>query len=96
MGYSGAGGKLIHEKTRSKKSRDTVPLKELERLVIIGTCSDSVKDRNARGGGDIKCRKKRCGEGCCYVEDPIDYPVKGKVFIMCMRGKGIQNTDAIG
>ncbi len=25
-GYSGAGGKLIHEKTRSKKSRDTVPL----------------------------------------------------------------------
>ena len=27
MGYSGAGGKLIHEKTRGKKSRDTVPLK---------------------------------------------------------------------
>jgi hypothetical protein len=27
MEYSGAGGKLIHEKTRSKKSRDTVPLK---------------------------------------------------------------------
>jgi hypothetical protein len=26
MGYSGAGGKLIDEKTRSKKSRDTVPL----------------------------------------------------------------------
>jgi hypothetical protein len=26
MGYSGAGGKLIHEKNRSKKSRDTVPL----------------------------------------------------------------------
>ncbi len=26
IGYSGAGGKLIHEKTRSKKSRDTVPL----------------------------------------------------------------------
>ncbi len=26
MGYSGAGGKLIHEKTRSKKSHDTVPL----------------------------------------------------------------------
>ncbi len=26
MGYSGARGKLIHEKTRSKKSRDTVPL----------------------------------------------------------------------
>ncbi len=26
MGYSGAGGKLIHEKTRGKKSRDTVPL----------------------------------------------------------------------
>ncbi len=27
MEYSGAEGKLIHEKTRSKKSRDTVPLK---------------------------------------------------------------------
>ncbi len=26
MGYSRAGGKLIHEKTRSKKSCDTVPL----------------------------------------------------------------------
>jgi hypothetical protein len=26
MGYSGAGGKLIHEKTISKKSYDTVPL----------------------------------------------------------------------
>jgi hypothetical protein len=26
MGYSGAGGKLIHKKTRSKKSCDTVPL----------------------------------------------------------------------
>jgi hypothetical protein len=25
MGYSGAGGKLIHKKTRSKKSCDTVP-----------------------------------------------------------------------
>ncbi len=27
MEYSGAGGILIHEKTRSKKSRDTVPLR---------------------------------------------------------------------
>jgi hypothetical protein len=26
MGFSGAGGKLIHKKTRSIKSRDTVPL----------------------------------------------------------------------
>ncbi len=26
MGYSEAGGKLIHKKTRIKKSRDTVPL----------------------------------------------------------------------
>ncbi len=26
MGYSGARGKVIHEKTRNKKSRDTVPL----------------------------------------------------------------------
>ncbi len=28
MEYSGAGGKPMHEKTRSKKSRDTVPLTE--------------------------------------------------------------------
>jgi hypothetical protein len=28
MEYSGAGGKLIHEKTRSKNSRDTVPLRQ--------------------------------------------------------------------
>jgi hypothetical protein len=27
MGYSGAGGKLIHEKKQRQKSRDTVPLK---------------------------------------------------------------------
>jgi hypothetical protein len=27
MGYCGAGGKLIYEKTRSKKSCDTVPFK---------------------------------------------------------------------
>jgi hypothetical protein len=26
MGYSGAGGKLIDEKNRSEKSRDTIPL----------------------------------------------------------------------
>jgi hypothetical protein len=29
MGYSRAGGKLIHKKNRSKKSRDTVPLIKL-------------------------------------------------------------------
>ncbi len=29
MGYSGAGGKLIHKKTRSKKSRDTVPFSSM-------------------------------------------------------------------
>jgi hypothetical protein len=28
-GYSGVGGKLIHKTTRSKKSRDTVPLNGL-------------------------------------------------------------------
>ncbi len=31
LGYSGAGGKLIHEKTRCKKSRDTVPLSKDEK-----------------------------------------------------------------
>ncbi len=37
MGYSGAGGKLTHEKTRSKKYHDTVPLnitKEIFRLTV--------------------------------------------------------------
>ncbi len=29
MGYSGAGGKLIHEKNQKQKSRDTVPLTDL-------------------------------------------------------------------
>jgi hypothetical protein len=29
MGYSGAGGKLIDKKNRSKKSRVTVPLNDL-------------------------------------------------------------------
>jgi hypothetical protein len=37
--YSGAGGKLIHKKTRSKKSRDTVPLKETPRSRITVTSS---------------------------------------------------------
>ncbi len=32
MEYSGAGGELIHGKTRSKKSCDTVPLKILDQL----------------------------------------------------------------
>ncbi len=32
MRYSGAGVKLIHKKTRSKKSRDTVPLRHLHKL----------------------------------------------------------------
>ncbi len=29
MVYSGAWGKLIHEKTRSRNSRDTVPLSQI-------------------------------------------------------------------
>jgi hypothetical protein len=28
MGYSGAGGKLIHEKNQKQKFRDTVPLNQ--------------------------------------------------------------------
>jgi hypothetical protein len=35
MGYSGARGKLIHEKTRSKKSRDTVPLSTFRVFCIL-------------------------------------------------------------
>ncbi len=29
MGYSGAGGKLTHEKHQKQKSRDTVPLTDV-------------------------------------------------------------------
>ncbi len=35
MEYSGAGGKLIHKKTRSKKSRDTVPLSNINFSVCV-------------------------------------------------------------
>ncbi len=42
MVYSGAWGKLIHEKTRSRKSRDTVPLKHANTfLPDIEYCGDS-------------------------------------------------------
>jgi hypothetical protein len=34
MGHSGDGGKLIHEKTSSKKSRDTVSLKGPSRQIL--------------------------------------------------------------
>jgi hypothetical protein len=43
MGYAGAGGKLIHEKTRSKKSRDTVPLSLDKKGQTTGT-SLKIKD----------------------------------------------------
>ena len=36
MEYSGAGGKLIHEKNQKQKSRDTVP------LTLISTATASV------------------------------------------------------
>ncbi len=47
MGYSGAGGKLISEKNKSKKSRDTAPLttyccwpefQACTRLYIVANC----------------------------------------------------------
>ncbi len=41
MGYSGAGGKLIYDKTRSKKSLDTVPLKVLSSHLNWGARLDS-------------------------------------------------------
>jgi hypothetical protein len=31
--FSGAWGKLIHEKNRSRKSRDTAPLRSLKRVI---------------------------------------------------------------
>ncbi len=44
MGYSGAGGKLIHKKTRSKKSRDTVPLNRVNRVKLYETVFHKVED----------------------------------------------------
>ncbi len=35
MGYSGAGGKLIHEKKQKQKSRDTVPLSTFRVCCIL-------------------------------------------------------------
>ncbi len=35
MVYSRAWGKLIHEKTRSKKSRDTVPLSQNVHKIVF-------------------------------------------------------------
>jgi hypothetical protein len=40
MLYSDAWGKLIHEKTRSRKSRDTVPLKIFFGFFRVFTRSD--------------------------------------------------------
>jgi hypothetical protein len=44
MGYSGAGGKLINEKPRSKKSRDTVPLKICKIMPSETSFTDENKD----------------------------------------------------
>ncbi len=38
MVYSGAWGKLIHAKNRSRKSRDTVPLKPTSWILIVWRC----------------------------------------------------------
>jgi hypothetical protein len=47
MGYSGAGGKLIHEKNEKEKSPDTIPLKHqtstqifffIEKNLILQKC----------------------------------------------------------
>jgi hypothetical protein len=43
MGYSGAGGKLIDEKTRSEKSRDTVPLNILNAKIEKNSKSEPKK-----------------------------------------------------
>jgi hypothetical protein len=43
MGYSGAGGKLIDEKTRSEKSRDTVPLNLTEYFLNIKRTNSIIK-----------------------------------------------------
>ncbi len=48
MGYSGAGRKLIHEKNKNKKSRDTVPL---------NCASKSTKNENNL---DKKLKSKFC------------------------------------
>jgi ribosomal silencing factor RsfS len=63
MGYSGAGGKLIHEKTRSKKSRDTVPLKvvfvrlEKKFWIVVGNSAKNLQALLATAVKNVKrCR----------------------------------------
>ena len=63
MGYSGAGGKLIYEKTRSKKSRDTVPLKVVFVrfnkifLIVVGNSAKNLQALLATAVKNVKrCR----------------------------------------
>jgi hypothetical protein len=60
--YSGAWGKLIREKTRRRKSRDTVPLKEKSRNIGVNTSrtpTTSLSDKN----GQEKCCVIMKGDG---------------------------------
>jgi hypothetical protein len=50
--YSGAGEKLIHEKTRSKKSRDTVPLIEVHSPLLSSSTYKGENVRRAMANGD--------------------------------------------
>jgi hypothetical protein len=47
MGYSGAGGKLTHEKNSSKKTRDTVSLSKEKKTYLSSSSIPFV----VRGGG---------------------------------------------
>jgi hypothetical protein len=45
MEYSGAGGKLIHEKNQKQKSRDTVPLnKHRDHEISLTNLSNGLRD----------------------------------------------------
>jgi hypothetical protein len=63
MGYSGAGGKLFHEKTRSKKSRDYVPVSGwdqaewLERQTANARVADPDHSGSGQAGPGMKMKQ---------------------------------------
>ncbi len=82
MEYSGAGGKLIHEKNRSNKTRDTVPLKMNTALEY----STRVVQE-----GDRRCEKSTLND-LAYLT-PLRIPLMNPVLFL--RGDCLQGRNSI-
>ncbi len=62
MGHSGAGGQLIHKKTISKKSRDTVPLMQYTLHATNDwncSCFELIVDINCENWKDSSFKKNK-------------------------------------